>query len=628
MDKVKIIFAAVLLPLVSLFLLLPFQSPDAYWPLQKFIGVILASICSLVALWGWGSILAKKILGDDDLEIAFPVGSLALALFLFFCGCLGLLGKSWAPVFFLLQIGGIYFAILAWQKWPDGKRNSWPIWIPVILLVPFVLVLNPDGDPLYYNLLSARRFYDSGKIFFDPDHPLLFLAGLWDCLYLWPISWLSLSPGEELIYQQLAGQFLTFFIGWAGSYFLLRRILLKASSLSPENATWVACLGLLNLKILYVAITAKNDWGIILWVFSAIYLFLQEKKEVRFLAGIFLGAAISSKLTVLFGVWALFLFFAISFPRRALLPLIFGMLIGALPIFARNFYFTGYPLFPMMGSALLSVTDQELFQIYGPKLAGLKDYFENIYSLLFCLPLLLLIPGISFLKEKKIILRALFVWGFFALAYALILNPLVGWRTSNILLIFGSVGGAFVLVQLLQRFELFSRRLILLFTCILFATFALREQWPLLRWLGEQPAVQIRDHLTGDAMAFARMQENSFPIGVAGNTQLFYLSHLPAFTIESSKKFDQVINGDSPLSLLKEMRRHQLRWFVETKAERPFGRASFMMWEFAEKYPDSIAFPGVRGRVLDLEKLEKHSQEPGFIDPKISNGAKVIPKQY
>jgi len=218
------------------------------------------------------------------------------------------------------------------------------------------------GDPLLYHLLGPRLWMESGGFAMHRDLPTALLASSWEILYLWPqIFWFSTRPLFGLVEAQIFSQWMHLFFAWAGSGLLVMRLFQGA--LSPALLPMVGLSALFVSGLHWTAPLAKNDMGVAFWTLGAIVYFLEAFRKKSFfhagLSGLFAGLALSGKVTALLSLGPiLFTCLLAARPWRywffsfsSLLFWISGLLVGALPVYARNWILSGnpfYPLFPKL----------------------------------------------------------------------------------------------------------------------------------------------------------------------------------------------------------------------------------------------------------------------------------------
>lgn len=236
----------------------------------------------------------------------------------------------------------------------------------VLLSIAFLLLFltrsiqalqpNQHGDPLYYHLLAPQMWLTAGSHAFSEYFPLAYLASSWEYLYgLIGSSFLG-TAGDGLIAGQITGQAIHLYLGFFLSGFILYTIFLNFGF--TRTISSLACIAALTVRELqWTAALGKNDWGITaLFLFSLYYLLDPIKKDSKrsyFFSVLFVSICFAARPGTIYsilGIWLPIFLFRVYGRRRAIGTLavysISGALIGLAPIYLRNFYFTGNPLFP------------------------------------------------------------------------------------------------------------------------------------------------------------------------------------------------------------------------------------------------------------------------------------------
>lgn len=617
-DFLLTYLCAALSYLLCYFLLVPFSGPDMPQSLAKYLGVLLLITLSVGSVLGWGIFLREKFFPALEFPIVAPLGALALGVMLLLAGSLQLIGDKIFPLFALLHICGIVFMFSFLKKREKKQFSANAVYLLPLLFLPLLaLVPQNHPDPLYYHVLAPRNWFHGGGIQLIPHLPLLFLSGIWDILYLWPIAWLPLAPGQELYTQLLAAQSLHLWIAFAGSAAILWAL---SASLSASLRIIFLGFSLANYWLLPVAFVAKNDWGLILFFLCGILLLRQEQKKMDFWAGFFFGMALMMKLSSasLFAC-----FFLVYWRRLFFFPLIIGLAAGMLPILARNIFFTPSPIFPIAAEAILSHSDQIMFQAYSSawrefSLAQFNQRLGQIFSMLPLGWVFLLLP--FFWKkfsgeEKDFLKKALLAVALATIMGSVLLHSTLSWRVNVPLPLFWGLLSAWILCLVLHKLPDFFTK-----SASFFASLALlyliAPELPALREIFTEPALQLRSLPAGDAMAYVRLQEQEEKIAVGGNPQLYFLSHLPAHTVETDPVLDALSwSAKLPSEFARSLRKKGFRFFIETTGAIPWGRSSGMMAKIVERFPDAVVFRGDQGRVVDLEILLKRIEANPFSEP-------------
>lgn len=336
---------------------------DSWWG----IAFLFLLFCGFLAgSLGYGAWLRRRLFPGSTalahLSDSFLLASLLLwasASALSAAGLLALLpGWAWLALFLPgLYLGRPVFLDLLRAL---GERRVFAAAAVVIFLVRGLTAAVPaqHGDPLLYHLLGPRLWREAGGFTMHPDLPNALLASSWEILYVWPqLFWASARPLFGLVEAQLFSQWLHLFLAWGGSALLVMRLFER-----EVRSRWLPLVGLAALFVAgvqWTAALAKNDAGIAFWTLGAAVYFSDGFRKERFssflLSGIFAGLALSGKVTALLSLAPLLgaLLLAakpwrnFSLSMRGALLWAGGLLLGAAPVYARNYLLSGNPFFPL-----------------------------------------------------------------------------------------------------------------------------------------------------------------------------------------------------------------------------------------------------------------------------------------
>ncbi len=601
--------------------------PDVLFPIYGYIPVIAAVLTILVFSEAAGSILLTRF-KEHSLDLRILTGALFFSSFTTVLGLVGFIGSTSVWLFYVVAI---FLAFLAdWlcpslmSKPSQGllKEFNWNQIALALLLVVFgffILFPTRHPDPLYYHMRAPLLWYLSGKVYFDPSNPLLFLAGLWESFYLFAMHILPAKRGMGLIEHQLLFQILHFCAGGIVTISLLQKFSERIFSIHRGYYLWCVVLLLCCLPFNETISLAKNDWGVM--AFSlACFLFLHsylnnQKRFYLFFAGAFAGAILASKLshfviTFLFSL-ALIVVHQKKLERSFFIPislLILGGLTGLAPIVARNLIHVGTPLFPFGDYKLLSPTDQLLFTsfISSPGKLTLSEYGHFALDLLFLLPSLpLLFLHLNPNRKKEFILvlpllvSFLYFWQFH--------TPVLNWRLLGV---FFPIAIFFVAISLRQYLDPLHRLLpFMAFGILSIVTFFSSNSYSTYLnkiWQLDNPSLMIREHFAGDAMAWFRMREEEpRSIYFGGNVYLYYLYDMDVKTVESDYVVDNIMHslelGEERIRALADMR---AKFFVETRLGSGHMRSTARLLNpIINRCQECVLFTGKRSRIASIPNL-------------------------
>lgn len=407
--------------------------------LQSGASTLLVFLFFLSSLLGWGAILARDLRAPFSHRLLFGSGFLSLSIFLF--ALFGAIGTSFLwPLRALLVVGfaGISLAHLPRPQIKFRLESVAPILAAALFF--FVLLrgsflLNLMADVFSYHLYSPWVWWQDGIMAFSPKHPSAFLASYWEALYLWAFPLFG-AEGNRLISVFLFSQILHSTVGFFGSVILSTKIFQRFEL--PWHWSFLAALfGASIFPLLWTSWLAMNDYGIVLWVLGSVLLLLEGSViAAGILGGIALGAKFSAIFIVAFLPLSLFFcglrakkdFFSVSW-KFAL-----GGLLGILPLFARNIWHTGNPLFPLLqnifGRDKMSETMNLLcFDVLGQGSKAGASFVAHFLELLVSLPFLaaaFLLLAFFLYRKKEPGLRYIFCLA------TLPVFPAIFWLSSHI----------------------------------------------------------------------------------------------------------------------------------------------------------------------------------------------------
>ncbi|NUM88045.1 MAG: hypothetical protein HUU37_02470 [Bdellovibrionales bacterium] len=318
------------------------------------LGVVAAAfLLWAMSLLGWGRAL------EGWLQWRLPSGvhlASGVALALIAPQLVLLLGLPPAAAGWLLTAFASFGLCLLARKPPSiSAREAAPL---LVLLLPVgagTLFLNLLQDVYSYHLYAPLRWWSAGSIAFDPGHPNLFSAQAWENLHFWPLSFFG-SSGRALyavqIFAQLTHAFLGFGLAaWLAAHLAVRWI--------PRSWAWAAAAAaLLQPTLLWTAWYAKNDYGGLMLVLSALTAWLAWKDDASrrrlVLFSLLLGLAVATKLSLAFLAIPLLTAAWIARGERPVPAgfLLVPFLLALTPLLWRNFAATGNPSFPFLTSSL------------------------------------------------------------------------------------------------------------------------------------------------------------------------------------------------------------------------------------------------------------------------------------
>lgn len=603
--------------------------PDAiqsWWPQ---VGAFCIFLFWLSGLWRAGAtfcrIFVKEHLGATYFLPAGALVYIAIAMTLMHLGIL-----SYARYYVLLIPHVIFLCTGAGHSWSavsqiiKRKQSYWRLALGSILFAPLFFAtwrLDAFPDPLWYHLSAPRLWLDAGKVFAPEHAAVLFLTSYWEYLYLWGFAFLGSVNGGGLIAGQLFGQWISLFVAGFGSFLLLRSTYQNLFSKNPE-CLWrkeifcaAALLAGAQLSGLYLA---KNDWGAILFLLASTSLALSARPRHVWLAGLFIGVGLATKLTNGFFCLGLigFIFIQNKHTKNSLWLFLASLLIGLLPFLLRNYLYTKNPFFPSLQfifhSPYLGPTWNSLAKYEGGtdfvgKFDQLKD--KIIYLLIetrltiAIAALGMFFSGINEAKKLWLALVAAF------LLFTLRTGSLVETRLfgAGLVLLCG--------VSAVLAFDLLEKKLKpWLAGCLLLTIFIIGAPIPWNSpsdvWHAQNPAEEIRQHEGGAALAWLRLNMNANETAASANdTRLYYASSLQMIRLWDDAKLDQMLASKNSLQdIANVLNAEKIRYILltDTLVDTFNNR---LVWDQlvqgTNTSPQCLVFSTAHSRVLDLDCLRR-----------------------
>jgi hypothetical protein len=348
-------------------------------------GVFLWLLVFLSSLFGWGSLISRRLYGEST-----PVEALLFGgFFLSFCGMAagisGCLGDERRWLFWALLLFGF-----PGVEWGGTVQKIRALFLRRFALFSFLLfflvsalffhgamIPNQFQDVLSYHLYAPWRWWQEGRIFFDPHYPHLFWASSWEYLYFWAFALVG-SSGARLIGALVFSQGLHAALGYGGSCLVIYGILRELGA-RPAWRWLGALMACTVYPLLWTVWLAKNDFGALFWCLGSAYLLVRGR---ALSSGWSAGMAMAAKFSVVFFVFFLPLssFFLEGEKkeklRRAwLVPA--GLSLALFPFLLRNFLFAGNPLYPLFSSVFGGAAVSDSMQRFSYSTLGAPSLAEN-----------------------------------------------------------------------------------------------------------------------------------------------------------------------------------------------------------------------------------------------------------
>jgi len=611
----------------------PAHWTNSWWGIFPLFFLFLSFISGLM---GWGFLLQRKV-GGGAASI-YLLSSVAAVIFAMLMGHLAFLSSSYRWLFHLFLVVGIFFL-------PKGFYRSLFFlfsnrWLNFLFFYIFGLrfltayIPQAHGDSLLYHLMAPRLWTLQGVVKLNQELPIALLASTWEYFYLWPqilFADVNASVGN-LIQAQIFSQWIHLTWGLFGSILVLRALIEKKIKNFCELD-----LALILLSILFVSsmqwtgALAKNDCGIAFWCVGAWFYFAEgiskQQKYFALLGGLLAGLATAGKINaILFliplALWIFLKLFSLKVENKKQYSTLFlalallGFLLGALPIYLRNYMETQNPFYTMFSlwfpspwisqswadhfSAHQISETKNVWQMFVYRLNQLSREFITFWFLLF-------LPILFFFQKTRVVLKEFSDEAFLFLTALLVCVLAVSdeaeVRYLGAALWIGSALGALVAVSFFSNINKTWGKYGKYFLLILFlATSKLPTHliWKLHRTaIGE---AAVREHTGGDAKEWLRNNiKKDRLIVLSGDNEAYYLSNLHVTVLTERPDIDRATYGK------KEIKDFLSGLCTTSGAQYLLDvRESVSL---AKRFPNdawdkAILFRGASAKVYDLVKLQ------------------------
>jgi len=525
-----------------------------------WIALVVQFFLWIYSVDSWGKILAENAgLKSCPMGVRLALGSLFYALLALLLAWMGLLYPPMRYFLFILQSLAIAWAP---RERIRLEKETLIALLPLALLL-FLntidgLVIHPYWDPLHHHLVGARQFWENGRMYFPQDSIASYQEGGFELLFLWPHYYFGKAGGLGLLPVQIFAQLTHVVLGFGGSVLLAYAIVkswLPKAGWQILAVTMFAISGSLQFAIP----TAKNDWGIVLWVLagfwilSSIPLAAEMGKSPRkifsqlTLAGLFWGFAFLGKLSSGFAIAGLAVI--VFFRPRGLKEIAFlsaGFLLGGLPLALRNFGATGDPFFPLL-SNIFPIIDSAMGPTWRQALATYQENpigiarMRELFTEFPLAPAALLAPLIALRKKEVPSLRAASI----AFLIALLLFSFIAGKATELRL----VGSVLPLAGLLATVVVFrlSQRMrlpvaptswILLSILVVFIPF----RWSAISRMPTLPHAHelTRAYISGEAQGWIRDHfKPGMRAGLLADSRIYHSLPLPIVRLWDAPEIDR-----------------------------------------------------------------------------------------
>ncbi|HUP58472.1 MAG TPA: hypothetical protein VM598_13520 [Bdellovibrionota bacterium] len=630
------------------------SNPDVEFSHAQVLGLYFIFGGFFLAVVGWGCLLAERLGFAPALWKSLALGTAGSSLLAMVLGYAGLISYDFAPLAVAWLGGGLVFGSSRWRKLLPERIRPSLAWIPALVCAYYITdwmartgLAHGSTDPFFYHLLGPRLWADFGRIDYQVGFPATFHASWWEQLFIWMNMLLGDHEGRGLLEGHLFAQMIHVGLGvtmTCAAVFAFTR-----AYLSWSGWAWLAVYAILNSQALQsYAWLAKNDFGVMGWAMAGLLLLLlpegrdkTTRRNELLVGGALVGMAIIGKIVFVISLGPLLVVWAFLERRskgwqRAVLTAGAAALVPMAVMMARNFAFTGDPLFPFLTVKLglptrwLGPTHLETIpSLMGKQADSLAWSADVVWRFIMHVPWigllsLLVFPLARFVPKFRplamltgacIAAFAIFSSIKFGEAFFRWLGPALLIQGAAAVIVIGE--GSTRLGDFLARKSRSGHWVRPALTgLVVAATLAAARidvtdlnVWNTLLW-GSSQTYTIRNphvHQGGDSLTWLRLNMSPGDRTVTTGFQLtYYVSHLKVLAIANEPLLDEAVSGlTDPHLLVSRLRELGVRYVLDVAKwnARYYWKLGWVIDQLASEYPEAIAYEGPDSFVLDLAKV-------------------------
>jgi hypothetical protein len=402
----------------------------------------------------------------------------------------------------------------------------------------------------------------------SPDLPIPLLAATWEYFYLWPQVLFTSEPASvhQLVVAQIFSQWIHLIWGLYGSIAVLNQLIGQKKWFSGEVERAALFLALMFVpSIQWTAALAKNDCAMAFWSLGS-WLFLREalatgRSRWWFIGGLFAGLAVSAKISAILFLIPLAAVVIGQYvlnrkPLSALFPALLlaigGSLLGAGPIYLRNWIETKNPFYTMFAKYFpgpwVSESWAAHFNTHQP--SGGASWLEMMGLRMAQLgresPMLwlwLLLPLLLFRRETRLALKEWLDWiVLFILAYILMFVAVMHDAELRYLgaslwvaAVLGVCFGLLAIREFLPKWQRVGG-VVMILALLGISKLPTHFLWKFFRT--EPGAAYVLTHTAGEAKAWLRENAGNRLVVIYGDNETYYLSTIRSTVLTERPDID------------------------------------------------------------------------------------------
>lgn len=512
----------------------------------------------LLSCAAWGRVALGSLgVRSENAGLGLSVGSLLFALLMCLLGFAGLLLPGLRFFLFILEALGLALSPPR-SFWKTPLKKEALAWLPLLVMFGLAalaaLPVSAYWDPLHHHLSGARLFWETGRFYFPREAVASYQEGGFELLFLWPHFFFAKPGGLGLLPVQIFSQLTHAVLGFGGSL-LLAHALASRWLAHPAWRALAVCLFAAPVSFRLAIPTAKNDWGLTLWLLGGFLLLCEPKRAGHLFrtllatTGFIWGFAFLAKLSSGFAIAGLASVAVYKkLGPKEMLYIAAGFVAGMVPLALRNWLGAGNPLFPLFlplfPATPIGPTWREALGAYQATPVPLARIRELTAEFPLA-PVALLAPIAAWVRKNPPELRALataFSVGF--VLFALAAGKATELRLLGALLPVAGLLAAVITFQLVARIPFKAARLPWLLLAL--AAALLPYRWQALPQLQTLPHTHLvpRSYVTGEAQGWIRDHYRpGMKAGLLAESRFYHSLPLPVIRIWDSPALDQKLRA-------------------------------------------------------------------------------------
>ncbi len=593
------------------------------------IPAFLIFIIFIISILGWGRLVLKTLFihsglpssnASNELILHLAGGSVFFYLLAHALTAIGIFSVQFAPALWSFISLGVGWACIDIKLEKEKLATATYSLMFLLILIRLIegLQFNQHGDAFAVYLPVPRIWAETGSLSDLKNHVIYFLSTSFESLYAWGNVLMGLQLGHGLDLSQWFAQWCVAGVGYGGTMFAVVSIVKKlnlADAIPKYAIPLIAILVVQQPGLQWTANMAKNDFGVIFWSLSSLYVlfFVPATTGLSAFSGVLLGAALVGKMTLISFVFPIAVY-VLFFNVRHIPFFALGGVIGVAPILIRNYVLTSNPMFPWLTGFF--VESQYLFT---PTFkAGFAAASKNAFSFnLFPSYLNELLRHVFFfpamfslftIKSNYKLVALTFLTIVSTLVFMFFIRPSTEIRYAGPILILlqtlGIAGGFFIIFELCKKLKI-NRKPIIGLYCIVLIAAANLPLFTLLQ-IGSNKFIPIVKRLAlmndvaGPAKAWIRANVKNETILSVCDGHNFYTMDLKVTISQDSQELETLLVNHTVEELSRILPLLEYDYlYLSTEANMTVYHSKIieLMKVFEARYGKCLRFKSIGGQV-------------------------------